>query len=208
MTGERHDVSAVEHRLGVDPDAAIARDLGVHTTTVRHARLRRGIAAPPPPKRSPHDYVAAGAGQRPDPEVAAALGVRVLAVRQARQRLGIPACRAGAKPKPRAPAPPSEVRAVGSQLPRRVLGKVEAERQAVEDRVARSVRWARAPLSEDEVARRSGVSRHAVLAALRGAEERGLVRRVADGWGWCREHPTAARDAVVRETRTLMNREE
>lgn len=160
------DWSSVD--LGKRPDAEIARELGLSRSTVIAARTKRGI--PACPGRVAWDKV--GLGQRPDAAIAAELGVPRVYVATARSRRKIPPYRAPVAPPPPPPPPAPKPRAV----------TLAQHAEAVQDRAARTVRWARGPLDEAEVARRSGVSLHAVGAALRGAAERGLVRRGPRGW--------------------------
>ncbi len=80
--------------LGLVPDAQIAERYGVHTTSVRSARVLRGIPPADPATRRKSGWVdwdeVHDLGIALDTEIADRLGVRVWDVTHARNRRGIP----------------------------------------------------------------------------------------------------------------------
>jgi hypothetical protein len=77
------------HRLGVEPDGAIADDVGMTDGTVRYQRKKLGIPAFQPRLDTSDPSIVQAAGLVSDAELAEAIGATAEAVRQLRGRLGV-----------------------------------------------------------------------------------------------------------------------
>lgn len=103
------DWSTVEHLLGVEFDAEIAKVVGVTATTVGNERRRRGIPPVVRGRPSPIDWRRVpDLGVLSDGEIAGRLGVSHQSVQRARQRLGVPSAYLPGGPPCRRPPPPSD----------------------------------------------------------------------------------------------------